>query len=415
MDRPITKKKTPLRRYLVVGGTTLAVLTVMLFITGFDWDAKVVDKEKIRIAVVRRGDLVIDVAGSGRIMPLGVEWVVAKMPGVVTRVHAEAGDLVKAGQLLLELSNPESDVQLAQAEAKLMEARAMESSKRFELLSQEMQYQSMVVQAKSSYETDKVAYEAYQELFASEKSPISKLDFLKSRVAYERGQELYEVAQSQFRNFEKIKVAQLAEFSSGVRLAEHQRDEYQTRVKDLQIVATKDGAIQDFELKVGQPITAGQNIGKIVAPGALFVRLEMPAIDAYKIAKEQPARIQIGRDIVGGVVTRIDPNIKGTTIDVDVRLVDTAPSARVDMFVNGRVIVAQIKNTLMVSRPSAAIENGLSKLYRLDGSSRAELVSVRTGSLSSNEMQVIGGLASGDSIVVSEVNGLHGSDAIRIR
>src|SRR3954469_20302517 len=313
MDRPITRKQKPLRKYLVAGGSALALLTTVLFITGFDWDAKVVEKDKVRIAVVRRGDLVVDVAGSGRIMPLGVEWVVAKMPGMVAKVHAEAGDFVKSGQLLVELSNPESDVQLAQAEAKLMEARATVSSKRFELLSQEMQYQSMVVQAKSTYETNKVAYEAYKELFESEKSPISKLDFLKSRVAYEQGEQLYKVAQGQFQNYEKIKSAQLDEFSSGLRLAEHQRDEYQTRVKDLQIVANKDGAIQDFELKVGQPITAGQNIGKIVAPGALFVRLEMPASDAYKIAKEQPAKIQIGRDIIDGVVTRIDPNIKGST------------------------------------------------------------------------------------------------------
>jgi len=415
MDRPITRKSTPLRKYLLLAGVVLVVATGVAFMSGFDWDAKVVDKDKIRIAVVRRGDLVVDVAGSGRIMPLGVEWVVAKMPGVVTKVHAEAGDFVKAGQVLLELSNPESDVQLAQAEAKLMESKATLSSKRFELLSQEMQYQSMVVQAKSNYETNKVAYEAYRELFESEKSPISKLDFLKSRVAYEQGEALYKVAQGQFQNFEKIKAAQLDEFNSSARLAEHQRDEYLRRVKDLQIVAAKDGAIQDFDLKIGQPITAGQNIGKIVVPGALFVRLEMPAIDAYKIARDQPAKIQIGRDIVDGVVTRIDPNIKGSTIDVDVRLIGKTAAARVDMFVNGRVIVTQIRNTLMVSRPSSAVENGLSKVYRLDGSSRAELVSVRTGSLSSNEMQVIGGLESGDSIVISEVNGLHGSDAIRIR
>lgn len=414
MDRPIIKKKMTLRRYLLAAGLLLVPAIGIAVMFGFDWDAKVIDKEKVRIADVRRADLVIDVAGSGRIMPLGVEWVVAKMPGVVTRVHAEAGDTVKAGQLLVELSNSESDVQLAQADAKLLEAKAVLSSKTFELLSQEMQYQSMVVQAKFNYETDKVAYEAYRELMESERSPISRLEFLKSRVAYEKQQELYEVARGQFRNFEKIKKAQLAEYASGVRLAEHQRDQYLTRVNDLRVVATIDGAIQDFDLKVGQPITAGQNIGKIVVPDALFVRLELPAIDAYKIAKEQSAKVQIGREIVDGVVTRIDPNIKGTTIEVDVRLVGTAASARVDMFVNARVIVAEIKNTLLVSRPSSAVENGLSRVYRLDGSSRAELVGVKTGSLSSTEMQVLDGLSAGDRIVISDVSGLRGNESIRI-
>lgn len=414
MDRPIPKKKRPPRAYAMAGGAALALAVGIAFMFGFDWDAKVVDEEKIRIAVVRRGDLVIDVAGSGRIMPLGVEWVVAKMPGVVTKVHAEAGDVVKVGQLLVELSNTETDVQLAQKEAQLMEAKAVLSSRKFELLSQEMQFQSMVVQAKFNYETDKVAYEAYSELMESERSPISRLEFMKARVAYEKQQELYEVAQGQFRNFKQIKSAQLAEFQSGVRLAEHERDQHMTRVKDLKIVATKNGALQDFELKVGQPITAGQNLGKIVAPNALFVRLELPAIDAHKIAKGQTTRIQIGREVVDGVVTRIDPNIKGTTIEVDVRLVGTPASAKVDMFVNARVIVSDIKNTLIVARPSSAVENGMSRVYRLDGGSRAELVGVKTGSLSSNEMQVLAGLTPGDRIVISELNGLNGSESIRI-
>jgi HlyD family secretion protein len=413
MDRPLTKKPRPTRK-LLIAGFVLAVAIGVVFISGFDWDAKVVDREKIRIAEVRRGDLVVDVAGSGRIMPLGVEWVVAKIPGVVTQVHAEAGDVVKTGQLLVELSNTETDVQLAQKETQLMEAKAVLSSKKFELLSQEMQFQSMVVQAKFNYETDKVAYEAYRELMESERSPISRLEFLKSRVAYEKQEELYGVAQSQFRNFKKIEAAQLAEYQSGVRLAEHERDQHLTRVNDLRIVANKDGALQDFELKIGQQISAGQNLGKIVVPNALFVRLELPAIDAYKIAKGQTAKIQIGREIVDGVVTRIDPNIKGTTIEVDVRLVGTPASARVDMFVNARVIVSEIRNTLMVSRPSSAIENGLSKVYRLAGSSRAQLVAVKTGSLSSNEMQVLGGLSVGDNIVISEVSGLHGSESLRI-
>jgi HlyD family secretion protein len=414
MDRPITKKKRPPRAYVLGGGFAVLFLLGIAFAFGFDWDAKVVDKEKVRTAVVRRGDLVVDVAGSGRIMPLGVEWVVARMPGVVTKVHAEAGDAVKVGQLLVELSNTESDVQLAQKEARLMEAKAALSSKKFELLSQEMQFQSMVVQAKFSYETDKVAYEAYKELMESERSPISRLEFMKSQVAYEKQQELYQVAQGQFTNFKRIKEAQLAEYQSGVRLAEHERDQYMTRVKDLRIVATKDGFIQDFELKVGQPITAGQNLGKIVVPDALFVRLELPAIDAFKLAKGQSAKIQIGRQTVDGVVTRIDPNIKGTTIEVDVRLVETTPSARVDMFVNARVIVSKVENTLIVSRPSSAVENGISRVYRLDGSSRATLVSVKTGSLSSTEMQVLEGLDVGDGIVISEVSGLNGNESIRI-
>ncbi len=415
MDRPITKKKKTAKFYLMAVGAPVALATCIVFLFGFDWDAKAIDMDKIRIAEVHRGDFVVDVAGSGRVMPFGVEWVVARVPGVVTKVHAEAGDEVKEGQLLMELTNNETDVQLAQTESKLLEAKAMLSSKNFELLSQEMQLQSAVQQVQSSYEADKVIYESYVKLMDTNYSPISMLEFLKAKVAYQQQEQLYKLSQSQLENFEKSKAVQLDEFKSRVRLGEHERDQYMTYVKDLKIVATKAGVIEDFDYKVGQQVTVGQSIGKIVDPKSLFVRLELPAIEANKIAKGQTAKIEVNRQVVDGVVTRIDPNIKGTTIDVDVRLVGATTSAKVDMFVNARVIVAELKNTLMVSRASSAVENGTTQVYKLDShNSHAELVSVRTGSLSSNEMQVTSGLNDGDNIIISELNGVRGSPSIRI-
>ncbi|HVY22622.1 MAG TPA: HlyD family efflux transporter periplasmic adaptor subunit [Steroidobacteraceae bacterium] len=415
MDRPLAKKKRTAKFYAMAVGTPAALALCLVFLFGFDWDAKAIDRDKIRIAQVRRGDLVVDVAGSGRVMPFGVEWVVARVPGVVTKVHAEAGDEVREGQLLMELTNNETDVQLAQTESKLLEARAMLSSKNFELLSQEMQLQSAVLQTQSSYEADKVIYDSYTKLMDTDYSPISMLEFLKAKVAYQQQEQLYKLSQSQLENFEKSKVAQLDEFKSRVRLAEHECDQYRTYVKDLKIVAAKAGVLQDFDYKVGQQITVGQNIGKIVDPQSLFVRLELPAMEANKIAKGQTAKIEVNRQMVDGVVTRIDPNVKGTTIDVDVRLTGGTTSAKVDMFVNARVIVAELKNTLMVARPAAAVENGVTQVYRLAANnSHAELVDINTGALSSNEMQVTGGLHEGDSIIISELNGLRGAHSVRI-
>lgn len=415
MDRPITKTKKTRKFYALAVALPLFLIVCVAYVAGFDWSAKVVERDNIRVAAVERGNLIVDVVGSGRIMPFGVEWVVARMPGVITKINVDAGDTVEEGQVLLELSNDETDVQLAQMEAKLLEAKAMLAGKEFDLDAQEMQFHSAVVQAQYSYEADRVVYEAYSALMDAPNSPVSKLEFFRSKVAAERQQQLYKVASAQHANFKKLKIAQLDEFKSRVRLAEHERNQYLKKVEELKIVARKAGVIQDFDLRVGQSLLAGENIGKIADPSNLFVRLELPAIDAHKIVKEQIAKVQINRQIIDGVVTRIDPNIKGTTIEVDVRLVGDATSAKVDMFVNARIIVAEIEGALIVPRPFSAVENGMSKLYKLDaGGTRAELVDVQTGTLSSNEMQIVSGLDVGDRIVLSELRGLRGVESIRL-
>lgn len=415
MDRPITKTKRTRKFFVMAVALPLVLIVGASYVAGFDWSAKVVERDNIRVAAVVRGDLVVDVVGSGRIMPFGVEWVVARIPGVVSMIHVDAGDTVTEGQVLLELSNDETSVLLAQMEARLLEAKAMLAGREFDLDAQQMQFHSAVVQAQYSYEADKVVYEAYSALMDAPNSPISKLEFFRSKVAAERQQQLYKVANEQFINFKKLKVAQLNEAKSRVRLAEHEHNQYLKKVEDLKIVARKAGVIQDFDLRVGQSLAAGENIGKIADPENLFVRLELPAIDAHKIAKEQVAKIQINRQIIEGIVTRIDPNIKGTTIEVDVRLVGDATSAKVDMFVNARIIIAEIKGALILPRPFSAIEDGVSKLYRLDaGGTRAELVDVQTGTLSSNEIQIVSGLNVGDRIVLSELRGLRGVESIRL-
>lgn len=415
MDRPISRKNNKTKLFALVS-ILLFFLLGIIYWARYDWSAKVVEKDKVRVASVRRADLIVDVAGSGRIMPKGVKWVVANMPGVVAKVHVASGDSVTEGQLLVEIINPEADAKLQQTEAKWMEARAALFSKEFELSSQEMQYHSAVVQAEYSYKTDQVLFESYDNLKMKPNSPIPELEYLKSKVAAQKQKRLYEVAKSQFENFQKFKEAQIEEFKSKFRLAEHERTEYLNRSHQLRLVASKSGVIQDIDLKVGQPISAGAIAGKIVDPKDLFVRLEMPAIEAYKIAKDQPAKIQIGHETLNGKVMRLDPNIKGTTIEVDVMLLDESNSAKVDMFVSGRVIVSEIKNTLLVGRASGAAEEGVSKLYKLEkNESIARMVSVRVGRVSSNEMQILEGLAEGDTLLVSDTSGLKGVQSLRIR
>lgn len=414
MDRVISKKNYNTQNliWVCVG---VIILLGSIYWMRFDWSVKMLDKEKTRMALVRRADLTVDVIGSGHVVPNGVEWVVAKAAGVVAKVHVAAGDVVKDGQLLLELANPEFEAKVQQASAKWMEAKAALSSKKFELSSQEMQYRSAVVQAEFNFKTEQVFFESYKKLKQQPNSPVAELEYIKSHVAAKKQQRLYEVAVSQLDNFRNFKAAQLDEFQYKVDYAQHEHQDALSRVNQLKVFATKAGVLQDFDLKIGQPMTGGASVGKIVDPNDVFVRLEMPATDAYKMAKGQPAMIQIGHENVAGIVARLDPNIKGTTMDVDVKLVAEAKSLKVDMFVSGRIMVSEIKNTLVVARTSTAVENAVEKIYKLAADeTSAHLMDVHVGALSASEMQILGGLSVGDTILVSDTSPFEGAKTLRI-
>ncbi len=130
----------------------------------------------------------------------------------------------------------------------------------------------------------------------------------------------------------------------------------------------------------------------------------------------QTVNIEVNQKNIQGEIERIDPNIKGTTIEIDIALLGDISNARINMFVSGVVIVNKIQDTLFVSKPAMAIENGNSKLFKMSANrSSATLVSVNTGLFSNQNVQIHSGLDVGDSIILSELQSLGSTQSILIK
>jgi len=82
------------------------------------------NRPEVPFARVERADLVSAIVTNGRIEPLEWAAVAAEQPGLVTRVHAERGQRVKAGEVLAELDGAAAQAEVAAASARLAQAQA---------------------------------------------------------------------------------------------------------------------------------------------------------------------------------------------------------------------------------------------------------------------------------------------------
>lgn len=416
MDRPIEKKNRFKNKKAILYSSIGVALVASLFVISGNIDKQVVDADKIRVGEVVRGDLVVEVVGSGRVQAKNVEWIVPKIAGEISEIYVEAGDWVNAGDQVLAMINDEISVELAEKESRYAEAQAIAAAREFELDAQQMGYEKDYLQAKYNFESKEALYNAQSELMDEENPPISKMLYIQTEIEKNQLEHLHKVAEKRMQNFAKLKEAQQVEIRSRLNVAKLERDRFAQRVNDLVLVAKTSGVIQDFDFKAGQRLTVGQQVAKIIDASKVFVRLEVPALDAYKLKKDQPAVVDINRKKVDGIVERIDPNIKGTIIEVDIALVGDAQDARIDMFVNGSITVNKIHNTLYVNKPSMAVEVSKSKLYRInDKDQSAQLVSVDTGVFSSHHVQIVAGLNEGDKIILSEPAGIKNQETFYIR
>jgi len=118
---------SPRRRQWLYAGAGIAVLIVAIgwLLSGWTAGARSIDGSRVRIAEVKRGDLVRDISAEGRVIAANSPTLYAIAGGTVT-LKVVAGDKVEKDQPLADIDSPELRSKLAQEQATLagLEAEA---------------------------------------------------------------------------------------------------------------------------------------------------------------------------------------------------------------------------------------------------------------------------------------------------
>ncbi len=406
MDRIVQRKKRSLLSLtpMLLAGSVLVSIAVYYLLTGH-LGSPMLDKGTLRIGEVKRGPFSVQVVGNGQITAKNPDWVVARVEGQVLNAPIKSGQQVKKGDLLLELSNDtiaatyaksQSDLQAAQADLNLLLAN---------LDARKVELKAAVIHARLDHKQIKTRYDALTRLKTISVIPIPELEYLNTQVGVEQAEGKLEVAQLELNSFHKIAKAQTtaAEFRFNAQQQEAERIKKQ--FEDLTIRATRNGIVQNINFNPGESVNTSTPIAQIVDPDSIYITLSVPAIQATQLAIQQKVELQINRKKIQGYVHRVDPNIKGSTVEVDVYLNDErTEDAKIGMYVTGTIYIQSITEALYVEIPSMMAEKDFMSVYLLNKEGNlATLKTIKSGALSSHYLQIIEGLNTGDKIVLSEV------------
>src|SRR5262245_25968742 len=86
--------------------------------------APTVDAGTLFRDTVKRGEMVIEVHGLGTLVPEEVRWIPALTEARVERIVALPGTIVNPDTVILEMSNPDLELQVLDAESQWREAQA---------------------------------------------------------------------------------------------------------------------------------------------------------------------------------------------------------------------------------------------------------------------------------------------------
>jgi len=412
----IPRNTLPSRRPYVIGGLAIAgTLAGTVAVTRIGPAVPTIDRATAWIDTVHQGEMVRLVHGPGTLEPEQILLIGAVTGGRVDRIYARSGTTVTAGTPLVQMSNPDVELEALSAEQQLDEARAQLAALRTTLVTQRLTQQSALATARADYHAAKRDFAAKEPL--GTQGLVSAKEIEDARDKAEQSEIAYRTATEQMTVSTESAASQIALQQETVNrlktIAEFRRE----RVRSMRVLATADGVLQRLELQPGEWVQAGALLAKVIQPGQLKAVLRVPETQAKDIQLGQSASIDTRNGIIPGRVARIDPSVQNGSVTIEVALEGELPrGARPQLTVDGTVEIDRLKHALYVGRPAVGEPGSTVKLFKLssDGT-EASRVSVTLGRTSVSTIEVVRGLHAGDRVIVSDLPAAEGYDRVRLR
>jgi len=415
IQRPSNARAKKIKRIAYVSGAVLVIAAITLGLSRLRPAAPSVDRGTVWTDAVKRGPMLREVRGLGTLVPEDIHWIPALTAARIDKIVIRPGHLVKPDTVILEMSNPELQRDVLDAEYQLKAAEADYANLKVQVDSELMNQKAVEAAVRSDWEQAKLQHEVDYKLHAE-------------GIAADVTEKLSKVREEQLgiRVGLEAERTKIAVDSAKARLqAQKSRVDQQKALYDLRISQSQSlrvragitGVLQLVPVEEGQNVAVGTNIARVADPKKLKAEIKIAETQAKDITIGQSATVDTRNGLAKGHVSRIDPSVQNGTVTVDVVFDEPLPlGARSDLSVDGTIELENLKDVLFVGRPVHGQSDSTISLFKLTGDeSEATRVNVKLGRSSVNTVEILQGLQVGDKVILSDMSQWDNVDRIRLK
>jgi multidrug efflux pump subunit AcrA (membrane-fusion protein) len=412
----IAEKKRK-KRILLAASAATVVLLITLGLSRLKPAAPSVEKGTLWVDTVHRGPMLRQVRGPGSLVveSEGTRILSAGTDARVERLVILPGAQVQPGTLLIEMSNTELSRDALDAEQQLKAGLADMTSTRIKVQREMLDQKATAATVQSDFTQAQLQAETNEGLF--KEGLIAEITLKLSKVRAEELATRNELEKQRLAVAEDSAKAQIEAQEAHVEQLRALAQLKRTQMDALNVRAGIPGVLQEVTVQVGQRVTPGTALAKVVQPNKLKAQLKIAETQAKDIEIGQPASVDTRNGIVEGKVSRVDPSSQNGTVTVDVALEGELPKgARPDLSVDGTIELDRLTDVVYVGRPAFGQEKSQITLFRLnDSGDEADRVKVRLGKSSVNTVEILEGLKPGDKVILSDMSAWDAFDRVRLK
>ena len=419
-DIPILKTANTRTKWLILGLVLItALIYAVLAPTVSNWSNSdfSISAQRVRLATVTQGDFVRDLSVQGRVVAAVSPKLYSPAQGTIS-FEVDAGDTVTKGQVLATIDSPELTNQLKQEQSALQRLQMELDRPKIQSSKQALVNQKAVDLAKVSLTAADREKRRADKAFESQS--ISQIDF-------EKAQDDLENARLVFKHSVKDAELNLESLAFEVKtkrlFVERQKllvAELTRQVDDLILVSPVSGLVGNLSVEQKNQVAKNQSILSVVDLSEFEIEVDIPESYADDLTIGMAAEITLNGETHSAKLVTISPEIENNQVTGRVRFASLSQdsanqpqSLRQNQRLTTRILMENKQDVLMVQR-GQFLETGNGRVAYIVKNDMAERTSIATGARSLSNVEVLQGLAAGDTIIVSGTDQFNGAQSVLI-
>ncbi len=402
MDKRLPRKSfvQKYKFYLLAGAAFLAFMVYVLVSVSGGRKLRI-DNEKIIVADVEEAPFLDYVDAEGIVQPIQTIKLNVLESGTVQEVVAEEGAMLRKGDVILILQNPELERIIEEQQAEWEKQRILYEEKKLEMEQKTILLKQQALQARYELNRLQKDFALGEEEFRMGVKSKAQLDVQREEFNYKT-------------NSTALQLEGLRQDSAATRLRRTLMDNDLERVRkttshargrmdNLVVRAPMDGQLSFLNVTLGQRVGQSESIGeiKVMDNFKIHTRLSEYYIDRVQVGL--PASVTYQGRKYPLRVSKVVPEVKDRQFDVDFVFTGTMPdNVRIGRSFRVQVELGQPETAIVIPRGDFFQTTGGQWIYKLNKSGdRAVKTPISVGRQNPVQYEIVSGLQAGDRVVVN--------------
>ena len=413
MDKEIKPRYPLLKKYgLPVGMAVLLAVVAIWAIAKGGTSSYKADTSAIIIDDVTFGAFNDYVRINGRVETGVVVQVSALETGLVERKWAEEGAMVKAGDIILTLRNPNLQQQILDSESQLAEKQNMLRDTEIAMEKERLQVKQNLLSTRTDLTRKRRLMQQQQTLYAENLTP--REEYLKAEEDYKLALESLNLLEERLRQDSLYRCVQVGMMRESLRNMQENFTLVRQRADNLNIRASHSGQLGSLTAELGQSIAAGQQVGQINILDNYKIAVTIDEHYLDRVSSGLKGRFERQGATYGVAVSKVYPEVAQGAFKADLVIIGAIPdNIRVGQTCAIELQLGEPSQCVMVPRGSFFQTSGGHWVYVVDPDGKsATKRPIKIGRQNPRYYEVIEGLSRGEKIITSSYANFGEADRI---